>query len=72
MEAPKSGRSQQHNEREAWDEEDDKLWKRAGFQPEPETLILDKLHHGKDDDHPDQRYRAPNVTWAATAKDQPE
>ncbi len=71
MEVCKSGRSQQHNEREAWDEEDDNLWKRAGFQPEPETLILDKLHHGKDDDHPDQRYRAPNVTWAATAKDQP-
>ncbi len=72
MEARKLGRRQQHNEREAGDEEDEQLGKRASFQPEPETLMLDKLHHGKDDDHSEQRHRALNVTWTATAKNQPE
>lgn len=60
------------HEDEAGHQEDEKLPEIPGPGPKPESLKLDELDHGEDDDHPNQRNKTSEITSGTTSQNQPK
>jgi hypothetical protein len=67
-----ASRGHENHEDEAWEKEQKKLPEIPGPGPQPESLKLDELYHGEDDDHPNQRNDASEITPGTTAQNQPK